>query len=82
MLKSSDVHCDRKIKFCTSEGPVVYWIQVLWDQNLIFATIGNKIIFTRWAIQAHVSLYRALEFPSPVTRGKWILMTGKYIFKG
>jgi hypothetical protein len=32
-----------KIQFCTSEGPVVYWIQVLGDQNLIYATIGNKI---------------------------------------
>ena len=42
MLKSSDVHCDMKIKFCTSEGPVVYWIQVLGDQDLIYATIGIK----------------------------------------
>ena len=39
-----------------SEDPVVYWIQVLGDQNLIYATIGNKIFFSRWAIQAHVSL--------------------------
>ena len=46
-------HCDMKIQFCTSEGPVVYWIQLLGDQNLI----GNKIFFTRWAIQAHVSLW-------------------------
>ena len=44
MLKSSDVHCDMKIQFCTSEGPVVYryWIQVLEDQNLIYAMISNK----------------------------------------
>ena len=49
-------HCDMKIQFCTGEGPVVYWIQVLGDQNLIYAMIGNKIFFTRWAIQAHVSL--------------------------
>jgi len=46
MLKSSDVHCDVKIQFCTSEGPVVYWIKVPGDQNLIYATIGNKIIST------------------------------------
>jgi len=56
MLKSSDVHCDMKIQFCTSEGPVVYWIQVLGDQNLVYATIGNTIFFTMSAIQAHVSL--------------------------
>jgi hypothetical protein len=47
MLNSSDVHCDMMIQFCTSEGPVVYWIQVLGDQNLIYATIGNTIFFTR-----------------------------------
>jgi hypothetical protein len=56
MLKSSDVHCNMKIQFCTSEGPVVYWIQVLGDQNLINVTIGNNIFFTKWAIQAHVIL--------------------------
>ena len=47
MLKSFDVHCGMKIQFCTSEGPVVYWIQVLGDQKLIYATIGNEIFFTR-----------------------------------
>ena len=56
MLKSSDVHCDMKIQFCTSEDPVVNRIQVLGDQNLIYATIGNKVFFTRWTIQADVSL--------------------------
>jgi len=40
MLKSSDV------QFCTSEGPVVYWYQVLGDQNLIYAMLGSKIFFT------------------------------------
>ena len=55
MLKSTDVHCNMKIQFCTSEGPVVYWIQVLGDQHLIYATIGI-IFITEWAIQAHVSL--------------------------
>jgi hypothetical protein len=48
MLRSSDVHCNMKIQFCTSEGPVVYWIQVLGDQHLIYATIGNNIFFTKW----------------------------------
>jgi hypothetical protein len=47
MLKSSDVDCNMKIQFCTSEGPVVYWIQVLGDQNLINVTIGNNIFFTK-----------------------------------
>jgi hypothetical protein len=47
MLKSSDVQCDMKIQFCTSEGPVVYWIQILGDQNLRYATIGNKIFFIK-----------------------------------
>jgi hypothetical protein len=56
MLKSADVHCDMKIQFCTSEGPVVYWIQVSGNQNLIYATIENTIFFTRRVIQAHVSL--------------------------
>ena len=56
MLKSSDVQCDMKIQFCTSECPVVYWIQVLGDQNLIYATIGNTIFFTRRVIKDHVSL--------------------------
>jgi hypothetical protein len=35
---------------------VVYWIQVLGDQKLIYATIGNEIFFTRWTIHTHVSL--------------------------
>ena len=56
MLKSSDVHCNMKIKFCASAVPVIYWIQVLGDQHLIYATIGNNIFFTKGAIQAHVSL--------------------------